>query len=147
MKKYSLNQEYEKALQIRKQIDSINYIITGWHNLNNLFERTDLPEDSVSRALDELKTTLSPYFPALKHINRIEAYDISNLGFNYFVGSMTVFSGTGLDNSQYRKFKIYSKDTPDDQFMIREVVFRRLGHPEWTYPEILMVDGGKPQVV
>jgi excinuclease ABC subunit C len=142
----SKSQDYEKALHYRQQIDSINYVVSGWHNLNNLFEKTDLPEDDISRAKSELMTTLTPYFSNLKSINRIDTFDISNLGSHYFVGSMVVFDNDKIDHQLYRKFKIYSKDTPDDQFMIREVVFRRLNHPEWGIPSIIMVDGGKPQV-
>ena len=146
MKRASRLEDYDQALIYRRQLDSINYIVSGWHNLNNLLEKTNLPEDDISRAKDELITTLKPYFFFLKTLNRLEAFDISNLGSNYFVGSLVVFSGDDIDKNEYRKFKIYSKTTPDDQFMIREVVFRRLHHPEWTFPEILIVDGGKPQV-
>ena len=68
------------------------------------------------------------------------------MGFNFFVGSMSVFNEGSLDNSQYRKFKIHAQQTPNDQLMIKEVVFRRLNHPEWKFPDIIVVDGGKPQV-
>ena len=68
------------------------------------------------------------------------------MGFNFFVGSMSVFSDGGLDNREYRKFKIKSAQTPNDQLMIKEVVWRRLNHPEWKFPDIIVVDGGKPQV-
>jgi excinuclease ABC subunit C len=30
--------------------------------------------------------------------------------------------------------------------MIKEVVWRRLRHPEWGSPDLLVVDGGKPQL-
>lgn len=146
MKKFSDSQNFESAMQIRDQINSLNYVVSGWQNLNNLFEKVDLPEDESSRAVDELKTLLKPYFPKISSINRIECFDISNLGSRYFVGSMSVFENGFLNKSEYRKFKIYSKVTPDDQFMIKEVVYRRLKHSEWQYPEIIMVDGGKPQV-
>jgi excinuclease ABC subunit C len=59
---------------------------------------------------------------------------------------MVVFQNDKIDNNEYRKFKIYTKDTQDDQYMIKEVVWRRLKHPEWTLPQIILVDGGKPQV-
>lgn len=146
MKRFSDSQNFESALQIRDQINSLNYVVSGWHNLNNLFEKIDLPEDESSRAVDELKTLLKPYFSKISSVDRIECFDISNLGSKYFVGSMTVFENGFLNKNEYRKFKIYTKVTPDDQFMIKEVVYRRLKHPEWQYPEVIMVDGGKPQV-
>lgn len=165
MKKFSDSQNFESAMQIRDQINSLNYVVSGWQNLNNLFEKVDLPEDESSRAVDELKTLLKPYFPKISSINRIECFDISNLGSRYFVGSMSVFENGFLNKNEYRKFKInsviarseatkqsrfdledFKKSQANDPFMIKEVVYRRLKHPEWQYPEIVMVDGGKPQV-
>lgn len=143
---FSKSENFEIAKVRRDQINSLNYIISGWRNLNNLYQKVDLQEDQISKALRDLKTILSPYFPKLKTIHRFEAYDISNLGSKYFVGSMVVFQQGRIDKNEYRQFKIYSKITPDDQFMIKEIIYRRLKHPEWTYPDFILVDGGKPQV-
>lgn len=146
MSVFSKSQNFEMAKIRRDQINSLNYIISGWRNLSNLYQNVDLQEDQVSKSLRDLKTILSPYFPNLKNINRFEAYDISNLGKKYFVGSMTVFQQGRVAKNEYRQFKIYSKITPDDQFMIKEIIYRRLKHPEWQLPDFILVDGGKPQV-
>ncbi|MDD4938147.1 MAG: GIY-YIG nuclease family protein [Candidatus Shapirobacteria bacterium] len=146
MDDYSKLENFEIAKIRRDQIDSINYVISGWKNLNHLYQTVDLKEDQSQKAIAELKLTLLPYFPQLKQLNRIEGYDISNLGSKYFVGAMTVFQNSKLDSSQYRQFKIYSKITPDDQFMIKEIIYRRLKHKEWQLPSLILVDGGKPQV-
>ena len=143
---FSKSENFEMAKTRRDQINSLNYIISGWKNLSNLYQKVDLQEDQVSKALRDLKTILAPYFPDLKNINRFEAYDISNLGSKYFVGSMTVFQQGRIAKDEYRQFKIYSKITPDDQFMIKEVIYRRLKHSEWKMPDFILVDGGKPQV-
>lgn len=143
---FSKSQNFEMAKVRRDQINALSYVISGWRNINNLYQKVDLEEDRVGKALRELKNILSPYFCDLKNINKIEAFDISNLGSKYFVGSMAVFQNGNIDKDQYRKFKIYSKVTQDDQFMIKEIVYRRLKHPEWTYPDLILVDGGKPQV-
>jgi len=141
----SKNENFENASLIKKQLDSLNYIISGWHNLKNMFSDISLPEDKQSQAILELKNTLKPYL-TLKNINRIEAYDISQMGNKYFVASMVVWQNGEIDHSEYRKFKIRSKSSPDDQFMMKEAVYRRLKHPEWTSPDLLLLDGGKPQV-
>jgi len=146
MSVFSKSQNFEMAKVRRDQINALNYVISGWKSLNNLYQKVDLQEDQVGKALNELKNVVSPYFPNLKNINRVEAYDISNLGSKYFVGSMVVSQNGNIDKDQYRQFKIYSKITPDDQFMIKEVIYRRLKHPEWTFPDLILVDGGKPQV-
>ncbi len=138
-------QEYETALILRRQIESLDYIVSGWKNLRHLFDQVELPEDRQSSAINELLTVLKPFLPLTK-INRIECYDISQMVDKYFVGSMVVWQNGRNDSSEYRKFKINTKVTPDDQFMLKEVVWRRLRHPEWETPDLIVVDGGKPQV-
>lgn len=146
MVSFSKTENFEMAKVRRDQINALNYVISGWRNLSNLYQNVELQEDQISKALRDLKTVLTPYFPNIKNINRFEAYDISNLGSKYFVGSMTVFQEGRIAKDEYRQFKIYSKVTPDDEFMIKEVVYRRLKHLEWKYPDFILVDGGKPQV-
>jgi len=138
-------QEYESSLILRHQIESLDYVVSGWKNLNNLFEQINLPEDTQSSAINELVTTLDPYLN-LPKISRLECFDISQMGTRYFVGSMVVWQSGHIDKSQYRKFKIRLKQTPDDQLMIKEVIWRRLRHSEWETPDLIIVDGGKPQV-
>ncbi|MBX4211775.1 MAG: hypothetical protein KW806_03245 [Candidatus Yanofskybacteria bacterium] len=41
---------------------------------------------------------------------------------------------------------MYTKKTADDTGMLREVITRRLNHPEWAYPDLIIVDGGKGQL-
>ena len=145
MLRASDDHNYESALQTRNQLAAIKYIVSGWNNLNSLFDHVSLPEDRQSSAIAELETVLQPYLN-INHLNRIECFDISQMGIKYFVGAMTVWQNGHLDNSQYRKFKINTKVTPDDQYMIKEVVYRRLQHPEWGTPDLIIVDGGKPQL-
>lgn len=145
MENASKLQEYESSLILRRQIESLDYVVSGWKNLNNLFEQINLPEDTQSSAINELITTLNPYFN-ISLISRLECFDISQMGTRYFVGSMVVWQSGHIDKSQYRKFKIRLKQTPDDQLMIKEVIWRRLRHSEWRTPDLIIVDGGKPQV-
>ena len=146
LKTFSKVEEYEKAAVIRDQLSALEYITAGWQHLDTLYQDVNVVDDKVSSSLEGLRTTLIPYFPFLSSLYRLECYDISNFGPNYFVGSMVVFQGSGLDKDEYRKFKIRTKISQDDQFMIREIVFRRLKHYDWEYPQIIVVDGGKPQV-
>lgn len=141
----SKTENYEKALILKNQIDSLNYVVSGWHSLKNLFADINLPEDKQSQAIEELENTLKPYLN-LKNIHRFEVYDISQMNTKYFVGSMVVWQNGRIDTNEYRKFRIRSKATPDDQFMMKEVIYRRLQHPEWGIPDLIVVDGGKPQV-
>jgi excinuclease ABC subunit C len=145
MKLFSSSENYENAQSLKKQINSLDYIVSGWRSLSTLFSTIELSTDRQSQSLSELTTTLSPYLK-IKKLKRIECFDISQLGNRYFVGSMSVALNGKPENSQYRQFKIRSRFTPDDQLMIKEVLWRRLRHPEWGTPNLLIVDGGKPQV-
>lgn len=110
------------------------------------------------RALEELRQVLD-----LENIpNRIEAYDISNTSGISPVGSMIVFEQGEAKKSDYRRFKIKSVDNPDDYKSMAEVLNRRfirgLKEKELikenrikikgfsTFPDLVMVDGGKGQV-
>jgi excinuclease ABC subunit C len=137
----SKTQNYELAAVLRDQLTSLDYVVSGQASLNNLYQDINLPEDRQSSAINELSSVVN-----ISPINRIECFDISQLGTKYFVGSMTVWQNGQIDHSQYRQFNIRYRSSPDDQLMIKEVVYRRLKHPEWGVPDLIVVDGGKPQV-
>lgn len=79
-------------------------------------------------------------------ISRVEGYDISNLGATDKVASMVVFNNREAVKSQYRKFKIRTVAGQSDVDCLKEVIVRRLNHPEWPMPNIWLIDGGLPQV-
>jgi excinuclease ABC subunit C len=59
---------------------------------------------------------------------------------------MVVFTDGIVDKGQYRKFKIKTVEGADDVASIKEVLGRRMKHEDWTFPDIILVDGGRPQV-
>ncbi|MGM7665476.1 excinuclease ABC subunit UvrC [Microbacterium sp. A93] len=105
---------------------------------------------------------------------RIECYDISHLGGTNVVASMVVFEDGLSRKDQYRSFNI--AETTDDTDSMYQVLMRRLAYldrpedaevlpvdidplaegddvvttrkkPRFSYPpQLLLVDGGKPQV-
>ena len=115
----------------------------------NFRRRTDL--EFRSQSLEQLKNNLS-----LKNIPyRIEAYDISNLGDKYRVGSMVVMEDGICKPSMYRKFHIKSFEGQDDFRSMEEVLFRRLKRLNKNNendkrfkktPDLILVDGGKGQL-
>lgn len=78
--------------------------------------------DSIRATLESLQSLLK--LPTLPR--RIEGYDISNIQGTNPVGSMVVTKDGLPANSEYRKFKITGKNTPDDFLMMREMLTRRL---------------------
>lgn len=111
--------------------------------------------DKLHEALEKLQKLLKlPKLPT-----RIECYDMSNTQGTNPVGSMVVFVDGKPAKSEYRKFKIRSKDTPDDFAMMRETLARRLAripHSQfpisnenanaWPKPDLIVIDGGKGQL-
>jgi len=77
---------------------------------------------------------------------KIEGYDISHFGGKETVGAMVVFQNQDIDPSQYRLFKIRNAPKNDDLLALAEMFERRLNHPEWPYPNLILVDGGREQV-
>ena len=95
---------------------------------------------------------------------RIEAYDISNIQGVDSVGTMIVFEEGRAKNSDYRKFKIKTVKGANDYDSMREILTRRFNHgldeikaiqqrdlklsagKFSTFPDLIMMDGGKGQV-
>ncbi len=143
MKQAAQKENYETAQKAKKIVDGLIFLTQQRVDPNLFLAGPDRQLDYQSR-LKTLKKLLNNYFD-LKSLKRIEAYDIANLSGQEATGSMVVFSDGQADTGQYRQFKI-KQSGPNDPKMIAETIDRRLGHPEWPYPNLIVVDGGKPQL-
>lgn len=76
---------------------------------------------------------------------RIEGYDIANIQGQHATGAMVAFIDGRADNQEYRKFNIKNTEGGDTG-MLTEVITRRFLHPEWQYPDLILVDGAKAQL-
>lgn len=80
---------------------------------------------------------------------RIEAFDISNISGTDATASMVTFVNGQPHKSDYRRFKIRVKSTPDDFAMMAEVIGRRYArvlNEKQPLPDLILVDGGKGQL-
>ena len=119
------------------------------HALMRHMIRTGYADDRTNQALLQLESALALDAPPL----RIECFDISTLHGNFTVASMVVFTNGKADKSQYRRFKIHAElDEANDFVSMTEVLGRRYS-PErmaderfGSRPDLLVVDGGKPQL-
>lgn len=119
------------------------------HALMRHMIRTGYADDRTNQALLQLESALALDAPPL----RIECFDISTLHGNFTVASMVVFTNGKADKSQYRRFKIRAElDEANDFVSMTEVLGRRYS-PErmaderfGSKPDLLVVDGGKPQL-
>lgn len=76
---------------------------------------------------------------------RIEAFDISHFGGKEIVGAMAVVENGEAEKSEYRLFKLRSLSGAHEARGVKELLTRRFAHPEWTVPELIIVDGNDVQ--
>lgn len=135
------------ATEYKKNLDNICLLLAG--------EKKRLVAKLIKANPDKIK--------ALKHIqdvslltrednlserkiNRLEGYDISHHAGKESYGSMVVFENGEAARNEYRLFKIKEAPGGDDERALAEVLIRRLKHAEWPLPDIIMIDGGSPQI-
>lgn len=141
MKMYAKNLEYEKAHKTKMQINAVQELLSMNHNIADY-----LKDSLVENHLRESQNKELALFLGLEKVHRIEGYDIANTSGTNATASMVVFSNGIADKSEYRKFKITKIKGVNDPLMIYHTLSRRLTHPEWPKPDVILVDGGKTQV-
>lgn len=127
--------------------------------LNQDKEKIKREEGRTIGAVKEIEGLLG-----MHGLNRMEAYDISNINGFETVGSMIVYEKGKPKRSDYRKFKLRTVTGPDDYASMHEVLTRRFMHgmqeqqeledknlPQEVgsftrFPDIIMMDGGRGQV-
>jgi len=138
----SENEKYEDAIQLRNRLLSLEQLIHLRSFEQFEFSTAYDPEKAVHYLRLLLQTAVSTFEGSLE---RIECYDISNLMQKEATASMVVASDGILDKGQYRKFKIKEVGVSDFK-MLTEAITRRMNN-DWKKPNLIIVDGGAPQVV
>ncbi len=133
------DQKFEQANEIKKQITQLERIIYSPKNLSGRQTKADKGLRRLKQILIEHQG-VDPFY-----LQRIEAYDIANLTDKVIVGSMAVLINGEIDTSEYRKFKVKLQGQ-DDPRALAEIITRRLNHQEWLYPQMIVIDGGQPQL-
>jgi len=117
-------EQFEKATTLRRQISALDHI----------------------RDVSLIKPEKLTSFTSGQGTSfRIEAFDTAHTAGTETVAVMTVVQSGEAMKSAYRKFTIQTA-TNDDVAALREVLSRRLGHPEWSLPRVFVIDGGTAQV-
>lgn len=137
---------FEEAGEYKRQLEALNILLTHAWDPSVYTDRTSEPSEIYQTRLTELTQVLTNYGLAVPRLERIECVDISTIQGEWATGSLVVFTNGFPDSDEYRRFRIKAKGKPNDVGMIAEVIKRRFTHPEWPSPNLLMVDGGKPQV-
>ena len=115
-------------------------------------------KDSLSRKLyesqnnKELFESVAKKFNLETNINLIEVYDNSHIQGTNSVGALITYGEEGFIKKRYRKFNIKIKENSQDDYgMIKEVLERRFKRAlqekdnYLTFPDLVLIDGGKGQ--
>lgn len=132
-------QVFEIAGQKRDQLAALEAALAS-HKYSQLLVLPATTEKVLRQAVLLLK------HPKLKELpRRIECYDMATLNQENTVGAMIVFTNGRPDKGEYRKFLV--KTTPiGDPSTMKHIVARRLRHSEWDRPNLIILDGGVPQL-
>ena len=132
-------QRGEKAKLVRLSLQNAELLLA--ENIRKRERRRELVPEMIQQLQADLNLEVPP--------RRIEAFDISNIQGSNPVGSMVCFVDGVAKKREYRKFKIKTVKGIDDFAMIREVVLRRysrLKSEKATFPDLILIDGGKGQL-
>lgn len=133
MEEAARNKNFEEAAHLRDQIRAIGALYSGTGDINYFKEA-----EQLQRAIGLERAPV-----------RMECFDISNIMGNQSVGSMVSFLNGKPDKNNYRRFRIKTVEGIDDFKMIAEIVRRRytrLQKEGLTYPDLIVIDGGKGQL-
>jgi excinuclease ABC subunit C len=122
MKALAGARQFEQAIKLREKIKALGLVS----------RQTGLDDWSI------LGLEISP--------QRIEAFDISNIGGAEAVGAMVTFVDNHPSKNDYRRFKIKMAGVIDDYQMLREVLHRRytrLVKEGQVKPDLIVIDGGR----
>jgi excinuclease ABC subunit C len=146
MHEFAELQNFELAAVRRNQIEALHNLIKRRFDPMFYVSSDNQVESITGQEITELTQILKKYYPAITSLKRIECIDISNFSGTDATGSLVVMIDGIPDRNLYRRFKIKITGKPNDFAMISEVISRRLNHPEWPFPDLFVIDGGKGQI-
>ncbi len=147
MNNLSDKQDYEKAAILRDKINALDYMLNLTNRTDSYIADPKYLEDVIKKEQEQLLVLLKQYFSGLQKLSHLECYDISNISGKLATGSMVTFVNGSPDKSLYRKFRIKFIHKPNDFEMLLEILTRRLKHDEWKLPDLIIIDGGRPQLM
>lgn len=119
MSVFAKQERFEEAAEVRRQLFALDHV-----------------QDVSLIREDRDEETSGP---------RIEAYDTAHISGTDAIGVMAVIENGTPMKKNYRTFRIRGvggKTLNNDIASLKEILSRRLGHPEWPLPKALVIDGG-----
>src|SRR5581483_6132146 len=124
MNLYAKCQEFERANQIKRTIYALSHI----QDVSLIKAPRDVEDVVYER----------PF--------RMEAYDIAHMGGKNTTGVMVVSEDREIKKADYRMFRIRGNKGVNDIAALTETMERRLNHPEWLWPDVIVLDGSTAQL-
>lgn len=94
---------------------------------------------------DNILLTIKEEFGLFNIPKKIECYDISHFQGKQVVGSKSCLINGVPSKNYYRKYKL-SQDKNDDFNNLKEILTRRLNDEKDEFPDLIIIDGGTPQL-
>lgn len=126
MKGFAQRQEFEKADEMKRRIFALSHI------------------EDVSLVRDEIKLEAGRGLSSGAAF-RIEAYDVAHIAGSSTAGVMVVVEDGEIVKSEIKRFRVRGNFKGSDTGALREIILRRLNHPEWRLPNLMVADGGLAQ--
>jgi excinuclease ABC subunit C len=130
MKELSRGERFEEAKEYRDRLEALSVIS------NDRIHYGPVNESEELKKILNIKGSLE----------RIEAFDISNIMGTSATGSLVYFYKGKPDKNEYRKFRIKTVSGMDDYSMMREIVRRRYARSiaeKKVLPDLIVIDGGR----
>jgi len=121
MNRLAKKQDFEAAAEVKRQLFALQHI-----NDVSLLKRERTGNES--------------------HPVRVEGYDVAHLAGKDTVGVMVVVEQGEPNKKEYRAFNIRQSKEGSDTDALHELLERRFSHPEWKYPRLVVLDGGRAQM-
>ncbi|OGD72457.1 hypothetical protein A3A84_01370 [Candidatus Collierbacteria bacterium RIFCSPLOWO2_01_FULL_50_23] len=132
-------EKFEAAAVFKHQLESLQIALSS-HQYSQLL----ILPSATNKVLEQAVLLLK--HPKLKNPpHRIECYDVATLSQENTVGAMVVFVDGQPAKDEYRKFLVRTNKLGDPVAM-KHVMVRRLGHHDWDRPDLIILDGGVPQL-
>lgn len=137
--------EFERAAALRDAVRDMRETTekhARFRKLPHMFPSSIQPQNDLEGLKAHLKLSKIP--------ETIEGFDISNISGTLAVASMVAFRNGRPNRAQYRRFRIRDVEGQDDFACMAEAVRRRytrvLRESPQTFPDLIVIDGGKGQL-
>lgn len=155
MKAAAKAEKFEDAAKLRRQAGALEHIrdvsllkrevYVGPEESDAVRGAGTAGEEPYKRTVTSTQGPRNDEMRRFRGSYRIEAYDVAHTSGTETVGVMVAVARGVPVKSSYRTFKIREAGN-DDPKSLAELLSRRLAHPEWQYPRLIVVDGGKIQL-